>query len=78
MIELRKVSKTRGHFPTDDALMKVLYLACREMGRINRTGQGGCSSYNWKAALNQFRPYVPRPPRPGLTSHTGHALTQKG
>jgi putative transposase len=52
--QLRKVSKTRGHFPTDDALIKVLYLACREMGRTTRAGQGGRSSYNWKAALNQF------------------------
>jgi putative transposase len=52
--QLRKVSKTRGHFPTDEALIKVLYLACREMGRTTRAGQGGRSSYNWKAALNQF------------------------
>jgi putative transposase len=52
--QLRKVTKTRGHFPTDDALVKVLYLACREMGRTSRAGQGGRSSYNWKAALNQF------------------------
>ena len=52
--QLRKVSKTRGHFPTDDALIKVLYLACREMGRTSRAGQGGRSSYNWKVALNQF------------------------
>ena len=52
--QLRKVSKTRGHFPTDDALIKVLYLACREMGRTTRTGQGGRSNYNWQAAPNQF------------------------
>jgi hypothetical protein len=37
--QLRKVTKTRGHFPTDDALLKLLYLACREMGRTNRAGQ---------------------------------------
>jgi putative transposase len=24
------------------------------MGRTTRAGQGGRSSYNWKAALNQF------------------------
>jgi putative transposase len=51
---LRKVTKTRGHFPTDEALIKLLYLACRDMGRTSRAGQGGRSSYNWKAALNQF------------------------
>ena len=31
--QLRKITKTRGHFPTDDALIKLLYLGCREMGR---------------------------------------------
>ncbi|HVR78786.1 MAG TPA: transposase [Acidimicrobiia bacterium] len=25
--QLRKVTKTRGHFPTDDAVLKILYLA---------------------------------------------------
>jgi putative transposase len=52
--QLRKITKTRGHFPTDDALIKLLYLGCREMGRTNRAGQGGRSNYNWKVALNQF------------------------
>jgi putative transposase len=52
--QLRKITKTRGHFPTDDALIKLLYLGCREMGRTNRAGQGGRSNYNWKIALNQF------------------------
>ena len=75
--QLRKIIKVRGHFPTDDALIKVLYLACREMGRTCRAGQGGRSSYNWKAALNQFDVMFPRPTRPGLSSTPGHALTQK-
>jgi putative transposase len=52
--QLRKIIKNRGHFPNDDAVVKLLYLACREMGRTSRAGQGGRSSYNWKAALNQF------------------------
>lgn len=52
--QLRKITKTRGHFPTDDALIKLLYLGCREMGRTNRAGRGGRSNYNWKVALNQF------------------------
>lgn len=33
--QLRKISKTRGHFPTDDALVKLLYLGCREIGRTD-------------------------------------------
>ncbi len=52
--QLRKITKTRGHFPTDDALIKLLYLGCREMGRTSRAGRGGRSNYNWKIALNQF------------------------
>ena len=52
--QLRKISKTRGHFPNDDALVKLLYLGCREMGRTDIRGRGGRSNYNWKIALNQF------------------------
>jgi len=52
--QLRKISKTRGHFPTDQALIKLLYLGCRELGRTARKGQGGRSPYAWKTALNQF------------------------
>jgi putative transposase len=52
--QLRKITKTRGHFPTDDALIKLLYLGCREMGRTTRAGHGGRSNYNWKVAMNQF------------------------
>lgn len=38
----------------DDALIKLLYLVCREMGRTTRAGRGGRSNYNWKIAMNQF------------------------
>lgn len=52
--QLRKITKTRGHFPTDDALIKLLYLGCRELGRTSRAGRAGRSNYNWKIAMNQF------------------------
>jgi putative transposase len=53
--QLRKISKTRGHFPTDQALIKLLYLGCRDMGRTTRgRGHVGCTGYVWKTALNQF------------------------
>ena len=29
--QLRKITKTRGHFLTDEALIKLLYLGCREL-----------------------------------------------
>lgn len=52
--QLRKIAKTRGHFPTDDALIKLLYLGCREMGRTTRAGRGGGSNYTRKIVMNQF------------------------
>jgi putative transposase len=58
--QLRKISKTRGHFPNDDALIKLLYLGCREIGRTNRNkGRGGRNGYIWKTALNQLEIMYP-------------------
>jgi putative transposase len=53
--ELRRATRNRGHFPTDEALIKVLYLGCKELGRTRRgRGHVGRSGYVWKTALNQF------------------------
>jgi putative transposase len=54
--QLRKATRNRGHFPSDEALMKVLYLACKEMGRTTtRTTAGrGTATGHWHTALNQF------------------------
>jgi putative transposase len=67
--QLRKISKTRGHFPTDDALIKLLYLGCRDLGvnQTRRTAGRTLATGSWRTALNQFDLDVPRPPRPGLT-----------
>jgi putative transposase len=46
---LRKIIKTRGHFPSDDAATKLIWLALR-----NITAEWGRASHNWKAAMNQF------------------------
>jgi putative transposase len=46
---LRKIIKTRGHFPNDDAATKLLWLAIR-----NITVKWGSSTHDWKAAMNQF------------------------
>jgi putative transposase len=46
---LRKIIKTRGHFPSDDAATKLLWLALR-----NITQDWSRASHNWKAAMNQF------------------------
>lgn len=57
--QLRKVTRNRGHFPNDDALVKLLYLAIRNMQKHGRSGMGGNRAYDWKTALNQFHIYFP-------------------
>lgn len=54
--QLRKISKTRGHFPTDDALIKLLYLGCKEIGVDHTRSTAGrtLATGTWGAALNQF------------------------
>jgi putative transposase len=46
---LRKIIKTRGHFPSDDAAAKLIWLALR-----NITAEWGRAGHNWKEAMNQF------------------------
>jgi putative transposase len=46
---LRKIIKTRGHFPTDDAANKLIWLALR-----NITTDWGKAAHHWKEAMNQF------------------------
>jgi len=47
--QLRKIIKTRGHFPSDDAASKLIWLALR-----NITADWSRAAHNWKAAMNQF------------------------
>lgn len=46
---LRKIIKTRGHFPSDDAATKLIWLALR-----NITADWGRAAHDWRAAMNQF------------------------
>lgn len=48
-MSLRKVTKTRSSFPNDEALLKLLYLALRNISR-----KWTVPVHDWKAALNQF------------------------
>lgn len=48
-MSLRKIIKTRGHFPGDDAALKLLYLALR-----NASKKWKMPIRNWRQALNQF------------------------
>ena len=56
--QLRKVTKNRGHFPNDDAAIKLLYLALRNMNP-ERGGDLGTGTYAWKQALNAFAIHFP-------------------
>jgi len=47
--QLRKIIKTRGHFPTDDAATKLIWLALR-----NITAKWQRGPLHWRAAMNQF------------------------
>ena len=47
--QLRKVTKTRTIFPTDDALFKLLYLAMMDITK-KWTGK----AWNWGQTLDQF------------------------
>lgn len=54
--QLRKITKTRGHFPTDEALIKLLYLGCKDLGvdHTRQTAGRSLGSGSWRVALNQF------------------------
>lgn len=56
--QLRKVTKTRGHFPTEDAVLKILYLAIRNIG-TTRGGELGTGTHGWTRALNAFAIHFP-------------------
>lgn len=51
--QLRKVTKTKGSFPTDDAVLKIFYLAINNIGH-HRSGELGTNTHGWKQALNAF------------------------
>jgi putative transposase len=66
--QLRKVTKNRGQFPSDEAAYKLLYLAiCDIEARTTSRGGGtdkkllmrGAASQHWTAALNQFELHFP-------------------
>lgn len=48
-ISLRKLTKNRGAFPTDEALVKLFYLALRNISK-----KWTLPIRDWKAALTRF------------------------
>ncbi len=53
---LRKVTRNRGQFPSEQAALKVLYLAVRNLEEFRRPSVGIRSS-GWKQALQAFTIY---------------------
>ncbi len=47
--QLRKIIKTRGHSPNDEAATKLIWLGLR-----NITTNWRRTAYDWKGAMNQF------------------------
>lgn len=48
-MSLRKITKNRGSFPTDEALLKLFYLAIQNVSK-----KWTMPIRDWKAALNRF------------------------
>lgn len=51
--QLRKITKTKGHFPTDEAVLKLMYMGIRNIGDT-RNGALGTGTREWSRALNAF------------------------
>jgi len=52
-MQLRKIIQTRGHFPTDEAATKLLYLALRNIKKRWHAAPA------WQAALTHFAVLFP-------------------
>jgi putative transposase len=56
--QLRKISKNRGHFDSNDAAMKLIYLGLRNI-TSERGGYSGTGTRNWTVALNALATLFP-------------------
>jgi len=48
-VQLRKIIKTRGHFPSDEAATKFIWLSAAQHHE-----KWSWSAFDWKTAMNQF------------------------
>ena len=70
--QLRKIIKTRGHFPTDDAATMLLWLALQ-----NITAGRGHPAQEWREAMNQFTTLFKNalPSQPKLADEPSRRIT---
>ena len=51
---IRKVTKTKSSFPTDDSLLKLIYLVI-----MDASGKWSMAAHNWGLIINQLRVHFP-------------------
>ena len=56
--QMRKATKTRGHFPDDESTLKLLRLIARDLS-TTRGGVAGTGTQGWAEALNIFEIHFP-------------------
>lgn len=56
--QMRKASKTRGHFPTDESALKLLRLISRNISTV-RGGTSGSGTHGWREVLNALEIHFP-------------------
>ena len=56
--QLRKASKTRGHFPDDDSALKLLRLIARDI-TTRRAGDAGTGTIGWNQVINALAIHFP-------------------
>jgi len=56
--QMRKASKTRGHYPDDESALKLLRLIARDI-TTTRGGDAGTGTSGWNQALNAFEIHFP-------------------
>jgi hypothetical protein len=69
--QLRKITRNRGHFPTDDALFKLLYLGVRNvLAKQRQPGDRGPGTPRLESRPQPVRGLLPRTPRHHLNTTT--------
>jgi putative transposase len=56
--QMRKASKTRGHFPTEESALKLLRLIARDIS-TERGGTSGSGTWGWREVLNALEIHFP-------------------
>jgi putative transposase len=75
--QLRKITKTRGHFPSDEAAMKLLYLGLRNISS-KRGGESGTGTWGWMSRPGARFRHCCRPVSPSRSPNPPCAFRRNG